>query len=87
MVQERESRAEFEVTICGLKKISAEKFGGSRNSSYLCNAKMIERYEEMPPQDGGIYSICHRIGRPIRTVTASGSPKAPVARSISHSDA
>ena len=68
-------------------KIIAEKFGSSRNYPYLCNAKMIERYEEMPPQNGGIYCICHRTGRPIRTVTASGSPKAPVARSISHSNA
>ncbi len=29
-------------------KIISEKFGGYKNSTYLCTVKSLERYEKMP---------------------------------------
>ena len=60
-------------------QIILELFGGLRNNAYLCNAKMIERYERMPPPCG-CFCICQIMKGPHWGSIASGNGNAPVAK-------
>ena len=69
------------------KNFSAEMLVRFGNNAYLCSAKMIVRYEKMPPPMVAFVVSAIEIYEPIRAVIASGNGNVPVACTISHSNA